>query len=146
MATLTFQRTNSIEDDIEHINEVFSLLQKRIDQLEKENEHLRSESYKDEELANMKKRVEDIEEHMRRVRQDAYRGFPITAEEHDQIIHWMGEHEEKVHEVGTKISAHAFHGVSGGNYTYEFVPTSIGIIGYVVCGACGEKFCFQDLV
>ena len=35
-------------------------------------------------------------------------------------------------------------GCCGGRYTYQFVPTSIGTVGEVIC-SCGEKFTFQDL-
>ena len=35
-------------------------------------------------------------------------------------------------------------GCIGGRYSYEFVSTSIGVIGIVKCN-CGAKFTFQDL-
>lgn len=36
-------------------------------------------------------------------------------------------------------------GAIGGRYTFEFIPCSIGTIGTIKCGKCGEKFIFREL-
>ena len=94
--------------------------------LREENERLKSEAYKDEELAKMKKEyVRIITEHNR--------GFPISKEEGEKIQEWM----EKLPEANT--------GAIGGRFSYEFVCTSIGYIGTVKDGVTGEKFTFREL-
>ena len=109
----------------------------KISRLEETNKKLRSEHYKDEELQKMKQEVKDIKE-------DYYRGFPITKEEKEAIDKWKRQHEEEVHCLHTLEDRLRAGGTIGGSYHYEFIPTSIGTIGKVVC-SCGEEFVFCDL-
>ena len=37
-------------------------------------------------------------------------------------------------------------GAIGGRYTFEFIPCTIGTIGTIKCGDCGEKFTFRELI
>ena len=108
-----------------------------ISRLEETNKKLRSEHYKDEELQKMKQEVKDIKE-------DYYRGFPISKEEKEAIDKWKRQHEEEVHCLHTLEDRLRAGGTIGGSYHYEFIPTSIGTIGKVVC-SCGEEFVFCDL-
>lgn len=125
----------SIEKD-EHIivhpfEECLMAMQKRykdaeaaIEKLEKENKALKDEHYKSKELQSMKERLESMQRAI-------YRGFPISEEEQEKIKKWQKEHDRKV------------HGAIGGDYTYEFIPTSVGTFGSVKC-TCGAEFEFQE--
>lgn len=92
---------------------------------------------KDTELQKMKEELE-------RVRADMYRGFPISAEEEKRIKEWQDKHDAEVHGLKTLKERVRAGGCIGGRYSYEFVSTSIGVIGIVKCN-CGAKFTFQDL-
>lgn len=99
------------------------------DYLRKENERLKSEVYKDEELAKMKSEYD-------RMKEDYFRGFPISEEEHKKINEWIDEQMKKHPGIG---------GAIGGRFTYEFLPTGIGTAGTIIDGFTGEKFNFQEL-
>ena len=100
----------------------------RIDYLETENKHLKSEAYKDEELAKMKAAYDQMG--------DEYDlGFPITREEYDKIKCWTESHRHSQQQTMSTV---------GGEYSYIFTPTSIGIIGKVKC-ICGASFTFREL-
>lgn len=110
----------------------------RIKYLKKQNQELRDEKYKDNELSRMESELKTIKE-------DYYRGFPISEEEQKSIREWMNKHDEEVHHARTPDDKLKLGGCCGGRYTYEFTPTSIGTIGTVKC-SCGAKFTFQDMV
>lgn len=110
----------------------------RIEYLEKQNQELRDEKYKDNELSRM-------ESELKTMKEDYYRGFPISEEEQKSIREWMNKHDEEVHHARTLDDKLKLGGCCGGRYTYEFTPTSIGTIGTVKC-SCGAKFTFQDMV
>lgn len=119
--------TNSIEKILSRI--YFD--QSRIKYLEEENKKLKDEQYKDNELLDMKAKLEEA-------KQDVYRGFPISKEEMESIKKWMKQHTIEKH------NGNEYAGAIGGNYSYNFIPTSIGTIGVVKC-SCGEEFEFQSL-
>lgn len=110
----------------------------RIEYLEKQNQELRDEKYKDNELSRMESELKTMQE-------DYYRGFPISEEGQKSIREWMNKHDEEVHHARTLDDKLKLGGCCGGRYTYEFTPTSIGTIGTVKC-SCGAKFTFQDMV
>lgn len=110
----------------------------RIKCLEKQNQELRDEKYKDNELSRM-------EDELKTMKENYYRGFPISEEEQKSIREWMDKHDEEVHHARTLGDKLKLGGCCGGRYTYEFTPTSIGTIGTVKC-SCGAKFTFQDMV
>lgn len=60
------------------------------------------------------------------------------------IREWELKHDAEKHGLKTMEQRLRAGGCCGGRYTYQFVPTSIGTIGEVIC-SCGEKFTFQDL-
>ena len=113
------------------LKEKFEAKEQRIAYLEKENEHLKSEHYKDDEIKQLK-------EENKRLQEDYWRGFPISKEEEKAIDDWWKKHREEKHNGNT------YSGAIGGSLEYRFIPTSIGTIGEVVC-SCGEKFCFCTL-
>lgn len=113
-------------------------VEKRKDYLEEENKRLKDEYYKDAEL-------EKIRQELGKCKNDLYRGFSITEEEKEKIDEWCLQHEIEKHGLDTKEKRMKSQGCCGGKYTYEFIPTSIGVIGNIKCGSCGETFTFQEL-
>ncbi len=109
-----------------------------IKRLEKENEDLKNNAYKDKELAAMR-------DELNKMKSEYYRGFPISEDEENKINEWIETHEREVHGIKTYADKLASHRCCGGSYTYEFVPTSIGTIGTVRCN-CGAEFTFKDMV
>ena len=110
----------------------------RIEYLKKQNQKLRDEKYKDNELLRM-------EAELKAMKEDYYRGFPISEEEQKGIREWMDKHDEEVHHARTLGDKLKLGGCCGGRYTYKFTPTSIGTIGTVKC-SCGAEFTFQYMV
>ena len=96
------------------------------DYLRKENERLKDEHYKDEELVKMKEQCE-------KMKREYFLGFPISEEEDKKIKEWI------------KTRPDYNEGAIGGRYTYKFTPTSIGVIGTIVDGMTDEKFTFREL-
>ena len=109
----------------------------RIEYLEKQNQKLRDEKYKDNELLRM-------EAELKAMKEDYYRGFPISEEEQKSIREWMDKHDEEVHHARTLGDKLKLGGCCGGRYTYKFTPTSIGTIGTVKC-SCGAEFIFREM-
>ena len=128
---------HDVTQTLDAIKREFDSQNARIIYLQNQNKKLKEEHYKDTELQKMKEELE-------RVRADMYRGFPISAEQEQRIKEWQDKHDAEVHGLKTlKERVHA-GGCIGGRYSYEFVSTSIGVIGTAKCN-CGEKFTFQDL-
>ena len=115
-----------IKDVLQSLYNQFRAVSIRNEYLEKDNAYLKSESYKDEEIAKIKKEWNEM-------REDYNRGFPISEEEHERINKWV------------ESRPIANEGAIGGRYSYEFTPTSIGTIGTIVDSFTGEKFTFQDI-
>ena len=109
---------------------------RRIEYLENENRKLKDEHFKD----NYIKKLQNENE---RILSDSRRGFPITEEEDRAIRKWQQSHLTEKHPEALKNQG--YFGPIGGNWTFTFIPTSIGIIGEVSC-YCGEKYCFSDLL
>lgn len=59
--------------------------------------------------------------------------FEFTQEQHEKISAWDGSHDCEVKEVGA----------IGGKMTYCFTPTSLGMVGKVLC-ACGKELDVTD--
>ena len=120
---------DSIENDLKRIYDHYRKVVNENEYLRKENERLKSEAYKDEELSKMKEKYEQMSK-------DYYRGFPISEEEDKKINEWIEKQMEKVPGIG---------GASGGRFTYQFTPTGLGTVGTIIDGFTGDKFTFQEL-
>lgn len=123
------------------INQAFDQLKKQVNgkingyeecnkYLREENEHLKSEHYENDEIQRLKQENERLRDEMRR-------GFPITKEENEAINKWQQEH------IDTKHRGIWYAGAIGGRFSYEFIPTGIGIFGTCKC-SCGDSFDFQE--
>ena len=111
-------------------------VEKRNGYLEKENKRLLDEHFKDEELSKMK-------EELAEARKELNRGFPVSEDEWNRLKEWQRQHEEEVHGADYANRKYMKCGAIGGNYTYKFVPTSIGTFGTCIC-SCGAEFDFQE--
>lgn len=110
----------------------------RIKYLQEENRKLREEYNKDEEIQKMQQKLD-------RMQKDYWRGFPITEDEENAIEEWKQKHDAEVHRWITDRTRMKAEGVSGGRYSYHFVPTSLGVSGVIRCH-CGAEFEFQEIV
>lgn len=126
-----------LEDVLNEIKKEFDSKEIRIKYLEEENKKLKEKTWKDEQLSKMKEYYDQMQE-------DYYRGFPISESEQEKIRAWQKKHEEEVHGLTTNKARLEAQGVSGGRYSYHFVPTAIGTSGVVRC-SCGAEFEFQEI-
>lgn len=120
---------NDIKADFQKLYDHYRWVSARIEHLEEENKRLKSDAYKDEELAKMKSEYD-------RMKEDYFRGFPISEEEHKKINEWIDEQMKKHPGIG---------GAIGGRFTYEFLPTGIGTAGTIIDSFTGDRFNFQEL-
>ena len=121
---------DSIENDLKRIYDHYRSVVNENEYLRKENERIKSEKYKDEELSTMKERYEKMQS-------EYFRGFPISDKECEKIDGWINNLTKD--EPLTKM------GAIGGRFTYRFTPTSIGVIGTIEDSITGEKLTFQEL-
>lgn len=136
-------QVKSNEDLLKAISTVLEEKDKEIERLTAENEDMKSEYYKDEQILKMQQKIDEMKEKVNVLRKSSMRGFPISEEEEKKIAEWQKKHLKKKHwdkEHDCPKSA----GAIGGRFSYHFIPTSIGVIGEVKC-SCGKKFCFQEL-
>ena len=113
-----------------------------IAELKCENEHLKAENYKDEELIKIQEKLKAAEEKKREALNAYYRGFPISKEEEESIRSWQIQHDIEEHS-----NKNGYHGAIGGGFLYRFVPTSIGTIGECRCSTCEQnayKFAYKE--
>ena len=111
--------------------------ERHIKYLEEENKKLKENNYKDEELSKMKQQLDEMQK-------DYWRGFPISKDEENAIEKKKKKHDEDVHGLTTNNLRMKAEGVSGGRYSYHFVPTALGTSGVIKC-SCGAKFEFQEI-
>jgi hypothetical protein len=117
---------NTMKNVLQEVYDHYRSVVRTNDYLREENERLKCEAYKDEELAKMKEQYE-------KMKADYYRGFGISEAEDKKIKDWM----EKLPSANT--------GAIGGRFTYQFICTSIGDIGTVKDSVTGEEFTFREL-
>ena len=115
-----------IRSVLQEVYDHFRSINNRNKYLEKEIERVKSEKYKDEELTKMKEQYD-------RILEDYYRGFPISKKEEQKITEWIDKLPKEN------------EGAIGGRFRYEFIPTSIGVVGTIIDSFTGEKLTFQDL-
>ena len=119
----------------EQMYALFRRYRERIQELSSENEQLKSAHFENAEIKRLQEEVESL-------RAESIRSFTIDEAEAAQIRNWIRQHELERHE-GDDDSQRT--GAIGGNYTYSFIPTSIGVLGKIKCGLCGAELVFQDM-
>ena len=127
----------NVNDCLKKIQDINTYNENRIKILENENRKLKDEQFKD-------KQIKKLQQSLNELRDEYNRGFPISKEEKDSINKWKEKHEKEIHGID-KNDCHMKQSCCGGQYTYKFIPTSIGTIGIIKC-TCGEKFTFQELI
>ena len=128
---------NKFTKCINELTQSYDSLQNSNATLIEENKRLKSENYKDEELSKMKTELE-------KMREEYNLGFPISKKESEAISKWREQHIKEKHWYKIK-NRPKYSGAISGRFTYEFIPTSIGVAGTIKC-SCGEKFCFRELL
>ena len=127
---------------VEALEDIFTYVETCENDKEKAYETLRGYS-KDEEIAKLKAEIDELKN-----RKSKGISFVVTEEELEQINAWQEEHINKYH------GGDAYAGAIGGRFSYKFIPTSIGDIGYVCCDSCKKnkkvkkdekRFCFREL-
>ena len=129
---------DSVSDLCQGIVDKVDIYEKQIKYLKEENKKLKDEHYKDSEMQRMKTEL-------KKAKDDLHRGFSISKEEEEKIKEWQLKHDAEKHGLKTMEQRLRAGGCCGGRYTYQFVPTSIGVIGEIIC-SCGEKFTFQNFI
>ena len=119
-------KLDTIENDFQRLYDHYRDVYNQNAYLRKENERIKSEAYKDEELSRMKEMYDGM-------RADYFRGFPISEKEEEKIHEWMDSLPE------------AASGAIGGRFSYSFTPPGIGVVGTVTDLITGQKFTFQGL-
>lgn len=64
--------------------------------------------------------------------------FTITDEDWESIEKWQDYHTEEKH---SDLPA---GGAIGGRFSYEFTPTTVGMVGICKC-CCGDSFIFSEI-
>lgn len=118
------------------LKEKFQRQEKDLARLCKENEDLKAGVWTENEIARLKAENEELREQKRYA-------FTFTKAEREAIQQWKERHDKERHGADTLDKRLRLEGVSGGRYTYIFVPTAIGTSGCVRC-SCGESFCFRN--
>lgn len=126
-----------LQDSLDNITAIIEAKDEEIEELKEEINTLKDEQYKD-------GKISELEQEIERLREENMRGFPISEEEQNSIDKWKTKHIKAKH-WDKKNNRETSSGAIGGRFSYNFIPTSIGIIGEVICD-CGEKFCFQEIL
>lgn len=89
---------------------------------------------------NKEEKIQELQKTIQSLQNDKNKtiSFNLSEEETHNVNIWKKKHIEEKH---NNLS---YSGAIGGKFTYEFIPTSIGIIGTIKC-SCGEEFCFCEL-
>lgn len=117
------------------LTDTISYLYENNKQLREENAALKAENYKDTELQRLVEENARLQEQLRAA--EKQNEFTLTEEEVQAIHEWQRKHNAEKHPDG-------YFGAIGGELSYQFTPTSIGMVGEVVCG-CGQHFAFRNL-
>ena len=131
------------------IYDMLDAIRETLEAREGVEEHLREELRKAKKEAYASEEMQSMKATLKKMQDDLYRGFGISEEESKAIAEWQKKHDEEIHGLTTDRMRFHSGGAIGGTYTYEFIPTSIGVIGTCKCGRCkGKKtgeFEFQSL-
>lgn len=125
-------KLTSIEDVFNNVNKLKDYIAKLKEQRDKAWKELR-EYNKDVEIQKLQEKINQL-------KNKKFEGFNfnISKEELAKINEWKEKHVEEKHDGSY------YAGAIGGMFTYQFIPTSIGDIGEIIC-SCGEKYCFREL-
>lgn len=127
------------EDDAISFADCIGMIVDRINEAEEEKIKALAENKKYKEEINADARVQELIMALEEAKANACRSFQITENEAEKIDKWKNQHDIKIHKLVSLEKRLKAGGAIGGRYEYNFIPTSIGTIGYCVCGACKHK-------
>ena len=125
-------RLISIDDVFKNVNKLKDYIVTLKNQRDRAWEELK-EYNKDVEIQKLQNEIDELKN-----RKFEGFNFNISKEELAKINEWKEKHVEEKHDGSY------YAGAIGGMFTYQFIPTSIGDIGEIIC-SCGEKYCFREL-
>ena len=123
-------KVETFDDAMNSIRLRYQKLQDTIKQLSQENKELKSGVF----ATNY---VREAMVEAEKIRNEYRLGFPMTEEEVQKADKWTKEHTESAHKGES-------FGAIGGQYTYEFTPTSIGVLCGLRC-SCGAHITLTNL-
>lgn len=128
--TTWYKPKDNVDQICQDIKDLYNKKENYILSLESELRTLKDEKWKDKEVHRLKEENE-------RLRQANLNGFPISENQHKLILEWMDQHYTNRHQApaGSKRRI-GMQGVSGGLFTYIFLPTAIGTSGVCRCNQC----------
>lgn len=125
-------RLMPIDDVFKNVNKLKDYITRLKEQRDRACEELK-EYNKDEKIQKLQKEINQL----KNKKAEGF-NFNISKEELAKINTWKEKHVKKKHDGSY------YAGAIGGMFTYQFIPTSIGDIGEIIC-SCGEKYCFREL-
>ena len=122
MGWLEEYQTNECVENLQAVIDRLRGKDKQIEHLQEENNRLKDEHYKDEELKKLRERIDHLEG-------DCARGFPITEKEQEKIDKIRVEHKKTCPLC-----------------KFDFVFECYGIVnfGSLKCRICGEEIKFAE--
>lgn len=125
-------RVEDLDTVCDNLKAIFDEQKSTNDRLHKRLDEITDEKWKDKELQGMKAKME-------KYYHEAQLGFSMTDDDQSRIQEWKNKHMAEQHNVKTFEDRLHWGGSVGGNFLYEFCPTSIGTIGTCICGNCRTK-------
>ena len=122
----------SIDDVFKNVNKLKDYIARLKEQRDKAWKELK-EYNKDVEIQKLQDEIKEL-----KTSKNKTLAFVLTEDEQEDVKNWIEDHINEVHR------GYHYTGTIGGNFSYRFIPTSIGDIGEIICD-CGEKFCFREL-
>lgn len=125
---IALRMLGDVKASFEHVIEENNRFREKIKEYEKIG-------YESVEIQKLKEREKELKEELLSAR--TRNMFSLDNSEEQAISEWRKQHNKERH-------PNAHFGAIGGELTYKFTPTSIGMIGEVFC-ICGEKFVFRSI-
>lgn len=114
--------TNKHIENLQSVANGLKEKDRQIKQLQMENNGLKDEHYKDEELKKLQEKINKLQ-------CDCIRGFPISADEQEKIDKIRKEHKKECPLC---------------DFKYIFESYSLVEFGYLKCNVCGEEIKFAE--
>ena len=114
-----------INECLENLKNLYEYQKAQIEKLAEKNAELSAEGWKDKELEDMRRQVKEA-------KSELHNGFGIEPDMKKAVEDWQREHIKVRH-------GHHTSGAIGGQFTYTFSPTSIGVFGTCTCSICQRK-------
>lgn len=125
-------RIEDLDTVCDNLKAIFDEQKSTNDRLHKRLNEITDEKWKDKELQDMRVKMEQYYH-------ETKLGFSMTDDDQNRIQEWKDKHMAEQHNVRTFEDRLHWGGSVGGNFLYEFCPTSIGTIGTCICGNCRTK-------